>query len=135
PVVLLPRHAREWTGRLRRFVLLHELAHVKRYDVGFQTLGRLACALYWFHPLAWYALRRLRIERELACDDCVGLAGERATDYAAELFQSAASYPPVPFAPEVAMAQRSNLERRLCALFDRACSHLPVSARAARLLL
>jgi len=135
PVVLLPRHARQWTDRLRRFVLLHELAHVKRCDVGFQILGRLACALYWFHPLAWYALRRLRIERELACDDCVVLAGERATDYAAELLQIARSYRPVPFAAAVAMAQRGNLEHRLCALFDRACSHLPVSARAARLLL
>ncbi|HUY32354.1 MAG TPA: M56 family metallopeptidase [Pirellulales bacterium] len=135
PVVLLPRHAREWSGRPRRFVLLHELAHVKRCDVGFQVLGRLACALYWFHPLVWYALRRLRIERELACDDCVVLAGERATDYAAELLRIARSYRPVPFAAAVAMAQRGNLEHRLGALFDRACSHLPVSARAARLLL
>ncbi|HUY32355.1 MAG TPA: M56 family metallopeptidase [Pirellulales bacterium] len=135
PVVLLPRHARAWTDRLRRFVLLHELAHVKRCDVGFQVLGRLACALYWFHPLAWYALRRLRIERELACDDCAVLAGERATDYAAELLQIARSYRPLPFAAAVAMAQRGSLEHRLCALFDRACSHLPVSARAARLLL
>ncbi|HUY36311.1 MAG TPA: M56 family metallopeptidase [Pirellulales bacterium] len=135
PVVLLPRHARAWSDRLRRFVLLHELAHVKRCDVGFQILGRFACAVYWFHPLTWYALRRLRIERELACDDCVVLAGERATDYAAELLQIARSYRPVPFAAAVAMAQRGNLEHRLCALFDRACSHLPVSARAARLLL
>ena len=135
PVVMLPRQARDWTDRLRRFVLLHELAHVKRCDVGFQMLGRLACALYWFHPLAWYALRRLRIERELACDDCVVAAGERATDYAAELLQIARSYRPVPFAAAVAMAQRSNLEHRMRALFDRACSHLPVSARAARLLL
>jgi len=135
PVVLLPRHARQWTDRLRRFVLLHELAHIKRFDVGFQILGRLTCALYWFHPLAWYALRRLRIERELACDDCVVLAGERATDYADGLLRIARSYRPVPFAAAVAMAQRGNLEQRLCALFDRACSHLPVSARAARLLL
>jgi len=135
PVVMLPRHAREWTDRLRRTVLLHELAHVKRCDVGCQLLGRAACAMYWFHPLAWYALRRLRIERELACDDCVVLAGERASDYAAELLQIARSYRTVPFAAAVAMAQRSNLKHRLSALFDRACSHLPVSSRAARLLL
>ena len=135
PVVMLPRQARAWTERLRRFVLLHELAHVKRCDVGFQMLGRLACAVYWFHPLAWYALRRLRIERELACDDCVVSAGERASDYALELLQIARSYRPVPFAVAVAMAQRSNLEHRVRALFDRACSHLPVTPRAARLLL
>ncbi|MGH7134707.1 MAG: M56 family metallopeptidase, partial [Pirellulales bacterium] len=135
PVVMLPRQAQDWPDRLRRFVLLHELAHVKRCDVGCQLLGRSACVLYWFHPLAWYALRRLRIERELACDDAVVLAGERATDYAAELLEIARAYRPVSFAAAVAMAQRSNLEHRLRAMFDRACSHLPVSPRAARLLL
>lgn len=71
PAILLPRAARDWPDRLRRIVLLHELAHIKRFDVGFQLLGRVACAVYWFHPLAWYGLGCLRIERELACDDCV----------------------------------------------------------------
>ncbi|HUY90176.1 MAG TPA: carboxypeptidase regulatory-like domain-containing protein [Pirellulales bacterium] len=135
PAVLLPAQSREWSDRLRRIVLLHELAHVKRYDVGFQLLGRLTCALYWFHPLAWYALRRLRIERELACDDCVVHAGELASDYASELLQIARAYGPLPLAAAIAMAQRSSLEHRIRALFDRACSHLPISARAARLLL
>jgi beta-lactamase regulating signal transducer with metallopeptidase domain len=135
PVVMLPRQARDWTDRLRRIVLLHELAHVKRCDVAFQLLGRVACALYWFHPLAWYALRRLRIERELACDDCVVLAGERATDYATELVEIARFYRSLPFAAAIAMAQRNSLEHRLRAMFDRACSHLPVTPRAARLLL
>jgi beta-lactamase regulating signal transducer with metallopeptidase domain/protocatechuate 3,4-dioxygenase beta subunit len=134
PVVMLPQQARDWTDRLRRIVLLHELAHVKRCDVAFQLLGRLVCALYWFHPLAWYALRRMRIERELACDDCVVLAGERATDYAAELVEIAHSYRSIPFAAAIAMAQRSSLEHRLRAMFDRACSHLPVGTRTARLL-
>lgn len=135
PVVLLPAQARDWSEQLLRVVLLHELAHVKRCDVGFQMLGRVTCALHWFHPLAWYALRRLRIERELACDDCVVLAGERASDYAAELLKIARTYRPVPLAAAVAMAQRSNLELRIRSMFDRACSHLPVSARAGRLLL
>ncbi|HJT32901.1 MAG TPA: carboxypeptidase regulatory-like domain-containing protein [Pirellulales bacterium] len=135
PIVMLPHAAREWTERLRRFVLLHELAHVKRCDIGFQMLARLACALYWFHPLAWYALRRLRIERELACDDCVVQAGERPSDYAAELLAIARNYRPLRLAAVVPMAQTSNLEHRIRALFDRACSHLPISPRAARLLM
>ncbi len=135
PIVLLPAQARCWSNQLRRVVLLHELAHVKRCDVGFQMLARATCAVYWFHPLAWYALRRLRIERELACDDCVVHAGERASDYAAELLEVARACQPVPLAAAVAMAQRSGLEHRIRTLFDSACSHLPLSARAARLLL
>ena len=48
PVVLVPESWRDWTGERKRFVLLHELAHIKRYDVAFQLLARLACGLYWF---------------------------------------------------------------------------------------
>ena len=62
PIILLPDNARDWTEPMRRAVLLHELAHVYRLDAGFQLAGRVAAALYWFHPLAWYALHRLRLE-------------------------------------------------------------------------
>ncbi|MEX0713212.1 MAG: M56 family metallopeptidase [Pirellulales bacterium] len=134
-IVLVPLEARCWTDSLKRTVLLHELAHVKRFDVGFQMLARLACAIYWFHPLAWYGLRRLRIERELACDDCVLSAGERPSDYASQLLQIARNFRPVGLGAAVAMAQTNNLEGRVRALFDRARSHLPLGARSARLLL
>lgn len=60
PVVLLPEQAQQWPEPIRRLVLLHELAHIKRWDVSFQLMGRLATAVYWFHPLAWYALCHLR---------------------------------------------------------------------------
>ncbi len=60
PVVLLPEQAQEWAEPVRRNVLLHELSHIKRWDVAYQLIGRLAAAVYWFHPLAWYALHRLR---------------------------------------------------------------------------
>ena len=135
PVVLVPESAQQWPERLRRFVLLHELAHVKRWDVPFQLLGRLACAVYWFHPLAWYALRRLRIERELACDDCVVTTGERPSEYAEQLVLIARACRPAGLASVgVAMARTSHLEGRIRALFDKARSHVPLSARAARVL-
>ncbi|MBL8850721.1 MAG: hypothetical protein JNG89_13660, partial [Planctomycetaceae bacterium] len=135
PVVIVPQSAQQWPERLRRFVLLHELAHVKRWDVPFQLLGRLGCAVYWFHPLAWYALRRLRIERELACDDCVVTTGERPSDYAEQLLQIVRTCRPAGFASVgVAMARTSHLEGRIRAMFDKARSHLPLTARAARTL-
>ena len=82
PAILLPATADDWSPAQRRAVLLHELAHVNRLDAMLGLLGYLACALWWFHPGAWLAARRLRSERELACDERVLLAGVRPSDYA-----------------------------------------------------
>ena len=78
PAILIPAIADTWTDDRRRAVLLHELAHVARYDCLTQTLAFAACAVYWFHPGAWWVARRLRVERELACDDRVIAAGTAA---------------------------------------------------------
>lgn len=85
PRVMLPESADAWPDDCRENVLLHELAHVKRRDCLVQLLVRLACAVYWFHPLVWHAVRRLRLEQEEACDDHVLRAGARASDYARQL--------------------------------------------------
>ena len=78
PTLVLPASADAWTDDRRRAVLLHELAHVARRDCFVQRLTSLACALYWPHPGVWWAARRLRTERELACDDLVLAAGAGA---------------------------------------------------------
>ncbi|MGH7136765.1 MAG: M56 family metallopeptidase, partial [Pirellulales bacterium] len=134
PMVLVPEDWRDWPPERQRCVLLHELAHVKRLDVVFQMIGRLAAALYWFNPLVWFAVRQLRIERELACDDCVLASGERASDYARELLKIAKLYRPRPLAAGVAMAHSARLDRRVLRILDRARARWPMSPRAARSL-
>jgi beta-lactamase regulating signal transducer with metallopeptidase domain len=84
-VVLLPKEAEQWPAECRRIVLLHELTHVKRRDCLMQALAQLACAFYWFNPLVWMAAWRLRVEREVACDDHVLESGTKASDYASQL--------------------------------------------------
>ncbi len=53
----------------QRLVLRHELTHLQRGDAWWSVLAELASALLWFHPLAWLALPRLRLDQELACDE------------------------------------------------------------------
>ena len=51
-----------------RYVFLHELAHLKRHDIGLGWLAALCQALHWFNPLVWIAFWTMRADRELACD-------------------------------------------------------------------
>ena len=67
PVILLPADAAGWSEERLTMALLHELAHVKRWDCLTQLVARAACAVYWFNPLSWLALARVRREQEQAC--------------------------------------------------------------------
>jgi beta-lactamase regulating signal transducer with metallopeptidase domain len=132
PVVLLPAEADGWSPGRRRVVLLHELAHVARRDCLTQMLADVACALYWVHPLAWHAARRLRVERERACDDRVLGVGARASEYAGHLLEVARAFRPagVLSAAAIAMARPSQLEGRLLAVLDSARSRRVPGRRA-----
>ncbi len=117
PAIVLPACSSQWSESLRRAVLAHELAHVRRYDTAAQLLARIALALYWWNPLAWAAWRQMLEEAERAADDAVLHSGARASDYAAHLLDIARSLRPAPW-PAVAMARTSNLETRLRAVLD-----------------
>jgi len=72
PCVLLPSGTIGTMDRKRlRHVFLHELAHLKRHDVVIHCLATVLQILHWFNPLVWYALYRMRRDRELACDALV----------------------------------------------------------------
>ncbi|MEM9643550.1 MAG: M56 family metallopeptidase, partial [Planctomycetota bacterium] len=83
--IVLPAGYGRWPADRLRVVLLHELEHVHRFDVLAQLIARLACALYWFNPMVWKAATRMRVERELACDDSLLVMGEDPIEYARHL--------------------------------------------------
>ena len=124
PTIVLPAECDSWSLDRRRAVLLHELAHVRRHDLVGHTLGRLACAVYWFHPLVWTAAKQLRSESERACDDLALACGARATDYAEHLLDIVTSVrrdatPSV----ALAMARRKEFEGRMLAILDPELRH------------
>jgi len=57
-------------GELRH-IFLHELAHVKRRDMGVLWLVTVGKILHWFNPVLWFGFRRMAADRELACDELV----------------------------------------------------------------
>jgi len=124
PIVLLPEDADAWTEERRRYVLVHEMAHVKRLDALTQLLGQLALALFWFNPLVWIANRRLQLEREHACDDYVLRHGTQPSTYAADLLSMVQSLgtpahrAAQPAFAALAMARRSEFEGRMLSILD-----------------
>lgn len=120
PAILLPADADQWPEEQRRDVLLHELAHVKRHDFLIQLIARIACAVYWFHPLVWLAATRLREERERACDDQVLRAGATPSVYASHLLEIARSLRAARATSlaSVAMARPAQLATRLIDVLD-----------------
>lgn len=87
PIILLPNSGRKWPVNVLRMVLAHELVHVGRWDYLSQIASHFACAVYWFHPLVWFAAGQISKERELSCDDEVLNMGIKATEYAEHLVQ------------------------------------------------
>ena len=131
PTILIPRDWRNWPTVRQRCVLLHELAHIKRCDVVFQVIGRVSTAVYWFHPLTWYALRQMRIEREYACDNNVLAAGELPSNYARELVLTARELRSVPLAVAASMANSARLDYRVEGILDPARSRRPITSKQA----
>lgn len=118
--LLLPAAAQHWSGEQLRSVLLHELAHVKRRDTMAQLLTQIACALYWFNPMVWFAAWRLGVERERACDDLVLASGVRPSAYARHLLEVVTQLSPAHLTQScgLAMARTSSLEGRLAAVLS-----------------
>lgn len=59
------------TAEQQRTILAHELAHVARWDAAVNLLQIVVQALFFFHPLVWWANRQIRRERENCCDETV----------------------------------------------------------------
>lgn len=52
-------------------ILLHELAHLRRWDDWTNLAQKVVKALFFFHPAVWWIDKKVSLEREMACDDAV----------------------------------------------------------------
>lgn len=86
PAVVLPAWALEQLSPEElKSVLLHELAHLSRWDDWTNLGQKLIKAIFFFHPAVWFIESRLSLEREMACDDLVLAQTANPAGYAASL--------------------------------------------------
>jgi len=128
PKLVLPESFIAWPRERLESILLHEIAHIKRYDILTQTLAQVLCVLHWFNPLAWIAARKLMVERERACDDLVVGLGVKSSDYATHLMDAAKELGTRrnPSWALVAMAEGTDFKERVLGVLDPGVNRQPV---------
>jgi beta-lactamase regulating signal transducer with metallopeptidase domain len=130
PVIAVPKHSGIWPADLRRSILLHELAHIRRLDSLHLLVGALAVSVFWFHPGVWRALRGVREEMESACDDAVLRDGVAASRYAAVLVDLTRRMHPRTGALALVQSSAGDVERRVRRVLDPARSRSRAGWRA-----
>jgi beta-lactamase regulating signal transducer with metallopeptidase domain len=83
PAVILPAWMVESTpAEELKYILLHELAHLRRRDDWTNLAQKILKALLFFLPSVWWIERRLSLDREMACDDAVLVQSGTPAGYA-----------------------------------------------------
>jgi beta-lactamase regulating signal transducer with metallopeptidase domain len=79
PMVLLPATwLVEMTPEVLEAVIAHELAHIRRHDLWINLFQRCVETLLFYHPAVWWLSHRVRLAREMCCDEmAAGATGER----------------------------------------------------------
>ena len=131
PVIILPDRAADWPDDRLRVVLLHELAHIRRWDYLTALITELACAVYWPVPLVWLARSRMKVEQEQACDDCVLATGTDSLEYADHLLAIARAFygGQTDLGLAVGMAREASLKHRVRAILDGGIDRRPMRSR------
>ncbi|HEY0585565.1 MAG TPA: M23/M56 family metallopeptidase [Pseudoduganella sp.] len=78
PILLLPRHLRDFDPVQQRLVIEHELTHLARRDPLWMHASLLLQAIQWFNPMVARLNQRMAWAQELGCDRTV-LQGRPAT--------------------------------------------------------
>lgn len=66
PRILLP--ATEYGEDALRFILRHELVHLRRKDLWGKCLALAATAMHWFNPAVYLMAKTMDVQCELSCD-------------------------------------------------------------------
>ena len=69
PYIVIPESLLTYEPDSLKYILRHELAHLRTGHPLQVFLQRLVEFLFWFHPMVWRASREWSLAREFLCDD------------------------------------------------------------------
>jgi beta-lactamase regulating signal transducer with metallopeptidase domain len=68
PIIVLPEMVRTFPAVEQAAIMRHELAHLRLQHPLHLFFQRFVEAIYWFHPLVWWASKQAAAAREFRCD-------------------------------------------------------------------
>jgi beta-lactamase regulating signal transducer with metallopeptidase domain len=120
-IVVPPTFVRGLPEFDRHQILIHEAAHLRRYDDWTTLLYHVARCLLWFNPAVYVVGRAMSIDREIACDDLVVAATGKPRRYAQTIWTAAQGMlsPSLPLASGILQQRSHALVRLQCLLGPR----------------
>ena len=125
PVILIPSDLMdELTGEQLKHVILHELAHIRRWDDWTNLMQRIIEAFYFWNPMILYIGRQMSLQREIACDDWVIILSGEPKSYALCLTRliEANMLKPGRIIATGAILHRKHITTRIRMLLDKGCN-------------
>ncbi len=118
PIIIIPENFLDNCDLINlKYVILHELAHVKRKDIFINYLVSFLCVIYWFNPVIWYGFHKMREDREICCDSLAlsFLRKEEVINYGFTIIKLAEISKRAPYLPAIAgiINNKSKIERRI----------------------
>jgi len=69
PTIIIPDI--DFNEKQIKNILLHELTHLSRFDIGVKWLTMIAVSVHWFNPLMYFVKKEINRACELSCDEAV----------------------------------------------------------------
>ncbi len=132
PAIVLPASlVGEQSNASIETIIVHESAHLRRYDVWTNALARIMESFVVLNPVAWFVVRNLAMEREIACDDWVVARLDAGEVFAKALAAFATcGIAGAPLGAPSAIGSRHSLVSRIERLLNAAPRHLRLSKPA-----
>jgi beta-lactamase regulating signal transducer with metallopeptidase domain len=69
PYIIIPDI--DFSENQLRNILLHEISHLRRFDIGVKWLTMISTSIHWFNPIMYVIKKEINRACELACDETV----------------------------------------------------------------
>jgi beta-lactamase regulating signal transducer with metallopeptidase domain len=116
PVILFPKTADRRDEACLRYILTHEMTHIRRFDTLLKCLLAAAVCVHWFNPLVWVMYVLANRDIELACDEAVVRAFGETAKPAYALALIGLEEKKSGFSPLCNNFAKNAIEERICAI-------------------